>query len=174
MNAEDFLLRLARLRHLGARMSWRASLDQLNPRLRAQAQRKLKDLKGKARDHVCLDDKDEEMSAKKKMKIPKLSAPEERLAFHLKAEGVEFVREFKWWTGRKHRADFAFVTKRLLVEVQGGIHNNGAHVRGKGYERDRGRTNEAVIQGWRVLEFTPAQINCGVAIRDIKRSIAAT
>ena len=72
---------------------------------------------------------------------------------------------------RAYRADFAYIPAKLLIEVQGGIWNNGAHTRAKGYEYDRQRNNEAVILGWRVLEFTPGQIKSGHAVFAVKRAL---
>ena len=164
----------------------------MNPAMRQQAVEKLKAL-GKPREvdrmhaaevaeaiTVTAENRDLKKLAKqlrvenKREKIPKLSDPEERLAFHLKAVGIAgFVRQYRWCQGRAFRADFAFVPERLLVEVQGGIHIRGArsHTGIKGYEYDRSRQNEAVVLGWRVLEFTPRQIKCGLAVDTIKRAL---
>lgn len=104
-----------------------------------------------------------------------LSAPEERLALHLRAEGIEFERQYRWCPGRRYKADFAHPMARLLVEVQGGTHIRGkrSHTGAIGYEYDRMRNNEAVILGWRMLEFTPKHIKSGRAIREIKRALEA-
>ena len=161
-------------------------LDQLNPKLRAQAQRKLDALRlvSSERIHACLDDTPTSNETliprgpRKRMNRPqqiqKLSDPEERLAFHLKADGIEhFLRQFQFIKGRRWRADFAWLKERLLVEVQGGIWKQGRHVRGSGYERDRERQNEAVLAGWRTLEFTPGHVKTGKAVRDIRRALEA-
>ena len=147
----------------------RFSLHQLPEHLRKQAQDRLAAL-GTTRTNVIKDDDFRSYEKKPKaQKIPKLSEPEERLAFHLKAEGITFEREFKWCPGRKYRADFAIPALRLLIEVQGGVHSGGRHTRGKGYSDDRLRSNLAVSYGWRILEFTPGHIKNGDAINLIKR-----
>lgn len=146
----------------------RFSLHQLNPALRDKAIAKLR-AQATVRDHTCEDDK-----PSKAAKLPKLSEPEERLAFHMRAEGIKnFVRQFKWHPERKFLADFAWPELKLIVEVQGGVHIRGArsHTGRKGYEQDRARTNEAVILGYRILEFTPHQIKNGYAIRTVRRAL---
>lgn len=67
-------------------------------------------------------------------KIPKaLSQGEEELAQHLKIYGVPFEREFQFDPERKWRSDF-LIEPNILVEVEGGLHTQGRHVRGKTYE----------------------------------------
>lgn len=161
----------------------RFSLNDLPVHMREQAQAKLA-AAGKVRQHICADDKTDWTASKPKPQkrlnrtpqIPKLSDPEERLAFHLKAEGLTgFERQYRWCPGRAYRADFAWPAAKLIVEVQGGVHIKGArsHTGGTGYQYDRERTNEAVILGWRVLEFTPKLIKSGRAVFAVKRALEA-
>lgn len=58
------------------------------------------------------------------------------------------VREyrFKCW-----RFDFAWPKLLVAVEVDGGTFNCGSHIRGKGYQRDCMKNNEAQLDGWSVL-----------------------
>jgi len=60
----------------------------------------------------------------------------------------EPIREFyfKGW-----RFDFAWPTLKIAVEIDGGTYIGGAHVRGKGYERDCKKNNAAQCEGWVVL-----------------------
>lgn len=104
--------------------------------------------------------------------LPKMSQPEERLAFHLRAEGLgHFKREFKFWTGRKFRFDFAYPEEKLGIEVDGGLYSQGRHTRAKGFEDDCVKLNEAALLGWRVLRFSPGQVSQGRAIATIKRAL---
>lgn len=78
-----------------------------------------------------------------------------------------------WWSGsywplpkREHRVcphrnwrfDLAWPALKCAVEVHGGVHTGGRHVRGKGFERDREKVNVATLLGWRVLEFSTAEM----------------
>ena len=59
--------------------------------------------------------------------------------------------------GRKHRFDYAFISKKLAVEVEG----NAAWVKGGGkhmQDRDLEKYNIAAMLGWRVLRFSPAML----------------
>ena len=108
------------------------------------------------------------------------------LAFHLYAEQIKFVREFKFHPTRRWRADFAiagmdgFNDCSVLVEVDGGnfmaaINRKtgkpvaiGRHTKDADYEK----LNEAAILGFMVLRFSTGQVKRGEAIATIKRALA--
>lgn len=91
---------------------------------------------------------------------------EELFAFQVKAAGLpEPEREVCVIPGRKFRFDFAFVPERVLIEIQGGTWNRGAHGRGAGIQRDYEKGNLAVQHGWRVLQFDSNMVRSGEAIR---------
>ena len=52
------------------------------------------------------------------------------------------------------RFDFAWVSQKVAVELEGGIWTDGAHVRGGHYESDCKKYNAAQMFGWVVLRFT--------------------
>jgi len=59
------------------------------------------------------------------------SALENLFAMQLDSAGLTgYVREYQAIPGRKFRFDFAFLRERLLVEINGGTYNGGAHGRG--------------------------------------------
>jgi very-short-patch-repair endonuclease len=170
----------------------RWTIDQLNPKLRAQVQKKLDHVRATAkgeRTNVCMGPESKLFGAtsskpgpRKKGShalIPRISKPEERLAFHLRADGIDhFEREYKFWPERKFRADFAFLAERVLVEVDGGLHEGGGkkrgrHTRARGFERDCVKRNEAQITGWLMLNFSPAMVASGHAVHTIKRALEA-
>jgi very-short-patch-repair endonuclease len=139
--------------------SMRLTLDQLSAAMRKQVEQKMA---GRPR---------KKGSAPL---IPKLSEPEERLAFHLRADGLgHFKRELVFWPARKFRFDFAFIVERIAIEVDGGLHSGGRHTRAKGFEKDCMKLNEAAILGWMVLRFSPSQISSGHAVHTIKRALEA-
>ena len=72
------------------------------------------------------------------------SALENLFAFQLDSAGLtQYVREYQAIPGRKFRFDFAFVDERLLIEINGGTFNGGAHGRGVGINRDYEKGNQA-------------------------------
>ena len=74
--------------------------------------------------------------------------------------------EYQFCKSRKWRADFAILDLKVLIEIEGGAYSGGRHVRGTGYIKDMEKYNRATIEGWRVLRYTPQQIDN--IIRDIK------
>lgn len=55
---------------------------------------------------------------------------------------------------RKWRFDFAWPDAKLALEVDGGTFSGGRHTRGKGFEEDCIKLNEAAKLGWFVLRAT--------------------
>lgn len=82
------------------------------------------------------------------------SALENLFAMQLDAAGLtQYVREYQAIPGRRYKWDFAFVRERLLIEVQGGVWNGGAHGRPVGITRDMDKLNVATKNGWNTLQF---------------------
>lgn len=77
-------------------------------------------------------------------------------------------REFMFAKPRRWRFDFAWPERSLAVEIEGGIWVNGAHTRGKHFESDCRKYNEATSRGWRVFRFTAEMVNKGEAVAIIK------
>lgn len=101
-------------------------------------------------------------------------ALEDRLALHLRAHGIAYVREFSL-PGRLFRWDFAFPDARLLVEVHGGIWmKKGAHNTGAALTRDCEKAAFATGHGWRHFAVTGAQISSGEAYQWIKKALEVT
>lgn len=92
------------------------------------------------------------------------------LDLHLQAEKIPFEREVRFHPVRRWRFDY-LIGEKLAVEVEGAVYSNGRHTRGKGYESDCEKYNEALILGYRVLRFTTGQVKSGLAIDTIKRVI---
>lgn len=59
---------------------------------------------------------------------------------------------------RKWRLDYAWPALKIGLEIHGGNHSNGRHVRGAGFAEDRAKMNEAQLCGWLILECTPDNI----------------
>ena len=84
------------------------------------------------------------------------------------------VLEFRFCIERRWRADFCWPSHMLIAELDGGswLPGGGRHTRGKGFENDCIKLNTACILGYRVLRFTPAMVQSGVAIAHVERALA--
>jgi very-short-patch-repair endonuclease len=85
------------------------------------------------------------------------------------------IKQFYWARPeRMFRSDFAYVSERILLEVQGGIWaaNPGRHNRGAGYQADLSRANLAAILGWKLLAFSERMIRSGEAVATINRALS--
>jgi len=106
-----------------------------------------------------------------------MSNGEELLAWQMEQAGISFAREFRFHGKRQWRFDFVVERiardelQRIAVEVEGGTWAQGRHTRGKGFEADAEKYNEAALLGWRILRVTPAMVEDGRALQWIERAI---
>lgn len=77
----------------------------------------------------------------------------------LRSQGLAPTPEFRFAPPRRWRFDFAWPEHRVAVEVDGGAWTGGRHVHPQGFARDHEKLNAAVMQGWRVLRFTPQMLD---------------
>jgi len=79
----------------------------------------------------------------------------------LKEADIPFAREHKFHMERKWRFDFVLLPldKKIAIEVEGGVFNQGRHTRGKGFENDLMKYNAAVLLGWKVLRYSTGQVH---------------
>lgn len=92
--------------------------------------------------------------------------------FQIQAAGLEMPEfEFSFHDDRRWRADFAWPDRMLLAEYEGGIYTKGAHVRGKHFESDCEKYNEATLLGYRVLRFTHRMVHDGMALEMTERAL---
>jgi hypothetical protein len=96
------------------------------------------------------------------------------LAFHLKAAGIPFEREYRFHPTRRWRFDFRVGAEsaKVAVEVQGGVWTGGRHATGTGITGDCEKFSVAASLGWRVMPVTPAQVKSGDALHWIERALA--
>ncbi len=97
----------------------------------------------------------------KNMVIRKGQSPLELHARVLLSELATFEEEYVFCKGRRWRFDFALPAQRIAVEIEGGIWSGGRHTRGKGFEQDCEKYNEAALLGWRVFRFTGGMVDRG-------------
>lgn len=102
-----------------------------------------------------------------------MSELEDALFNQIRLVGLpEPEREFKAIPNRRFRFDFAWVEQKLLVEVQGGIYQyHPSHTSAGKIRRDCEKLNLAVLQGYRVLHFTPDMVQNGEAINMIEEAL---
>lgn len=65
---------------------------------------------------------------------------------------------------RKWRADLVFPDYRVMVEIDGGIWIKGAHGHPTDILRNMAKQNDAMLLGYQVLRFTPAEVRSGHAV----------
>lgn len=70
--------------------------------------------------------------------------------------------------GREWRADLAYPSEWILIEIEGGTWVRGRHSRGAGYEGDCEKYDIATLMGYRVFRFTSNQVKRGIAPRVIR------
>ena len=115
-------------------------------------------------------------------KIPRPPSPgEEALAAQLAAHKIPFEREVKFSPGRRYRLDFVLkrplritagvASRGLAVEVDGGLWNNGRHIRPAGVMEDMRKLNLAAKEGYIVLRYATDMIKSGEAIIDIMEQL---
>lgn len=95
---------------------------------------------------------------------------EATFALHLRAYGLErfiHIPQHRIMVGRRFAFDFCDPEAMLAVEIEGQVHS----IREK-RQGDCVRSNLAVILGWRILRFTPADVRSGKAI-DVLRAVVA-
>ena len=96
---------------------------------------------------------------------------EAMLKFQCKAIGLpQPETEVRFAPPRRWRFDLAWTDQKLAAEVDGGIWKGGRHTRGKGFEADCEKLNEACLRGWRVLRFSVGQVRSGAAIKTLERA----
>jgi very-short-patch-repair endonuclease len=101
---------------------------------------------------------------------PKGNQAEMVLALQCCADGLkDFEQEYRFDPSRKYRLDLAFPKQKVGIEIEGAIFAAGAHSRPLGILRDMEKGNLLVLSGWRVLRYTPAEVNEGKAIEGLKQ-----
>ena len=55
---------------------------------------------------------------------------------------------------KRYRLDFAHLSSKTGIEIQGGVYNRGRHVTGSGYERDCRKYNLAYTSRWTIFLLT--------------------
>lgn len=92
-----------------------------------------------------------------------------KLLSDLRTVGLpEPVREHRFHPVRQWRFDLAFPERMVAVEVDGAVYAQGRHTRGKGFEDDCVKMNQAAVLGWRVFRYSTGQVKKGIPVADLK------
>jgi len=68
------------------------------------------------------------------------------------------IKEYMFHKKRNWRFDYYFKPHKIAVEVEGGVHTGGRHVRGVGFMKDMEKYNEAACMGIFVLRAVPSEL----------------
>ena len=79
------------------------------------------------------------------------------------------VPELHFHPTRRWRFDWAWPDQKLALEVDGAVYSRGRHTRGKGFENDMEKLNEALLLGWRVLRVSTGMVADGRALGFVER-----
>jgi hypothetical protein len=99
------------------------------------------------------------------------SIGEETFSLHLRAHKIGFDREYYFHPKRKWRFDFAFLERKIAVEIEGGTWINGRHNRGSSIAKDFEKYNAAASLGWLVYRFTTDMVMSGEAIEMMRGEV---
>ena len=101
--------------------------------------------------------------------MPKISDAERLFYWQIKSIRLELpTQQYKFCATKKWSADFAWVKRRIIVEVEGGIWVNGRHVRPLGFIADCWKYNWATQHGWQLFRFPSDWVKSGDALNLIE------
>lgn len=75
--------------------------------------------------------------------------------------------EYRFHPVRRWRIDFAWVERKLALEVEGGVWVVGRHNHPVGFMRDIEKYNELAVMGWRLIRLMPSQIRKVEVLHDL-------
>lgn len=84
----------------------------------------------------------------------------ERLLYEILNDAYphQWESEYKGINGRKFRFDCANPEKKIAIEIEGGLWITGRHNRPVGMIQDLEKYNLAVLEGWKILRYTPEML----------------
>lgn len=85
---------------------------------------------------------------------------------------AECVKEYRFYSPRKWRFDYALPAFKIALEVEGGVWTRGRHVRPQGFLGDIEKYNTATLLGWRVFRTTPSKLITGSTLLLLKNAMS--
>lgn len=73
---------------------------------------------------------------------------------------------------RKWRLDLSWPAEKICVEIEGGIHMRGRHLRPDGFLRDMQKYNQLALWGWCLVRVTYDMIADGSALTLVQEAFA--
>ena len=68
--------------------------------------------------------------------------------------GPALTKEVTFFPGRRFRFDYAHLSAKAAIELDGGVFVGGRHSRGMGQVKDAEKGRLAAYSGWNVIHFT--------------------
>jgi very-short-patch-repair endonuclease len=84
------------------------------------------------------------------------------------------LREYRFHPKRKWLFDFAWPQAMIAVEIEGGTHMRGRHVRPEGFRNDCIKYSEAALLGWKVLRGDSQMVKTGALLSLVERALTTT
>jgi hypothetical protein len=81
------------------------------------------------------------------------------------------VAEHKFCETRRWRFDWAWIDRKIALEIEGGVWSGGRHTRGVGFLKDMEKYNQATLEGWRVFRTTPQGLTTQTTIEMLKKAL---
>lgn len=78
----------------------------------------------------------------------------QELETYLRSVWGDLETEYKFHPDRKWRSDYASPSRKILLEIEGGLWNNGRHTRPKGYQNDIEKYNSAQDLGFTLYRYS--------------------
>ena len=90
----------------------------------------------------------------------RLTLTPEHLVFLAYCAQVRLPEPTPEWrfSNRRWRFDWAWPSRFIALEVEGGVWTQGRHTRGSGFVKDLEKYNTATALGWAVYRVTPDQL----------------
>jgi very-short-patch-repair endonuclease len=98
------------------------------------------------------------------------------VAEYFKMQGIpEPVLEYQFCPSRRWRFDFAWLSVKVALEVDGGIWVAGGHNRGAQIKKTWEKENTANLEGWHILKCEPKDVckneTCNLILGMIRNSM---
>lgn len=96
-----------------------------------------------------------------------LFVPEYKFCRDVVGDGEGIRKRLKEAGLKDWRFDFADISNKIAVELEGGIWIQGRHTRGAGFMEDAKKYNKANILGWTVMRYTRFEIKTSQAVHEL-------
>lgn len=83
--------------------------------------------------------------------------------------GLDVIAEYKFHPTRKWMNDYAILSHRIILEVEGGAWIGGRHTSGSGFLKDMIKYNEVTCMGYKLIRTTPTELFSAKTLDNIKR-----